>query len=141
MPSRPLLRDLEAVLYHDSSARFLSSRKKLDQNFLCRAFYSIKRSAAQQLGKNLVAALGDPMADRFSVEDFAAYRTKRIEQGISLNNLNREHAYLRAVFNELATLGYWKKENPLAKLRQFKIPVVSQRLSEERELIWLETWV
>jgi len=91
--------------------------------------------------KNLVAALGDPMADRFSVEDFAAYRTKRIEQGISLNNLNREHAYLRAVFNELATLGYWKKENPLAKLRQFKIPVVSQRLSEERELIWLETWV
>ena len=84
--------------------------------------------------KNLVAALGDPMADRFSVEDFAAYRTKRIEQGISLNNLNREHAYLRAVFNELATLGYWKKENPLAKLRQFKIQENELSFLTEKQL-------
>jgi len=48
---------------------------------------------------------------------------------VSQNNLNREHAYLRAVFNELTRLGYWKKENPLSKLRQFKI--------EERELTFL----
>jgi integrase len=43
--------------------------------------------------------------------------------------MNREHAYLRAVFNELSSLGFWKKENPLAKLRQFKI--------QERELSFL----
>lgn len=84
--------------------------------------------------KNLVTALGDPMADRFSVEDFTAYRTKRIEQGISLNNLNREHAYLRAVFNELAKLGYWKKENPLAKLRQFKIQENELSFLTEKQL-------
>ena len=36
---------------------------------------------------------------------------------------------VRAVFNELRRLGYWKKENPLAFVRQFKI--------EERELSYL----
>lgn len=78
---------------------------------------------------NMVTAMGDPVADRFKVDTFTDYRTKRIEEGISLNNLNREHAYLRAVFNELITLGFWKKDNPLAKLRQFKI--------QENELMFL----
>lgn len=63
------------------------------------------------------------------LDTFTEYRTKRIAAGITLNNLNREHAYLRAVFNELNSLGHWKKDNPLAKLRQFKIP--------ERELSFL----
>jgi len=36
---------------------------------------------------------------------------------------------LRAVFNELRRLGQWKGENPLSKIRQFKI--------EERELAYL----
>ena len=79
--------------------------------------------------KLLCTAMGDPVADRFSVDVFTEYRTKRLADGISANNLNREHAYLRAVFNELASLGYWKKENPLAKLRQFKI--------QEKELSFL----
>lgn len=79
--------------------------------------------------KLMVAAMGDPVADRFTVDTFTDYRTKRIEAGISPNNLNREHAYLRAVFNELASLGHWKNDNPLAKLRQFKI--------QERELSFL----
>lgn len=66
-------------------------------------------------------ALGDPFADRFTVDMFAQYRTKRLADGVTANNLNREHSYLRAAFNELARLGYWKKDNPLGKLRQFKI--------------------
>jgi len=70
---------------------------------------------------SVAQALGDPMADRFSVEAFAQYRTDRLSNGISANNLNREHSYLRAAFNELARLGYWKKPNPLGKLRQFRI--------------------
>jgi site-specific recombinase XerD len=52
---------------------------------------------------------------------FAQYRTKRLADGVTANNLNREHSYLRAAFNELARLGYWKGDNPLGKLRQFKI--------------------
>lgn len=70
---------------------------------------------------NLAKAIGNPVADRFSVEMFADYRTDRLKKGISQNNLNREHSYLRAVFNELKRLGQWKRENPLANLKAFKI--------------------
>jgi len=76
-------------------------------------------------------AVGNPPAERFSVDIFAQYRTKRLADGVSPNNLNREHAYMRAAFNELARLGYWTKQNPLGKLRQFKI--------QENELSFLTT--
>lgn len=79
--------------------------------------------------KHLCVALGDPLADKFTPEVFAIYRRKRMDEGISQNNLNREHSYLRAVFNELSRLGYWKTENPLANIRQFKI--------QEKELTYL----
>lgn len=75
-------------------------------------------------------AMGDPLADRFTVNTFATYRTERLAAGIAPNSVNREHAYLRSVFNELRRLGQWKKPNPLAELRQFKI--------EEREMEYLE---
>lgn len=71
--------------------------------------------------KAMVEAMRDPVADRFTVDAFAAYRTKRLEAGLTANNMNREHSYLRAMFNELIRLGHWTKENPLANLRQFKI--------------------
>ncbi|SOZ35603.1 phage integrase [Cupriavidus neocaledonicus] len=74
-------------------------------------------------------AMGDPTADRFTAETFAEYRTSRQEAGISPGGINREHAYLRAVFNELRRLGIWKKENPLAGVRQVK--------QVERELTFL----
>lgn len=76
-------------------------------------------------------ALGNPVAENLNTEDFAAYRTTRIAQGITPNTVNREHAYLRAMFNELIRLGSWKTENPLARIRQFKIP--------ERELSFLSS--
>jgi Site-specific recombinase XerD len=79
--------------------------------------------------KRLCEALGDPVADKFGAELFAEYRARRLEAGISASNLNREHAYLRAVFNELGRLGHWKGENPLSKVRQFKVP--------DRELSYL----
>ena len=66
-------------------------------------------------------AMGNPTAGQFQAEQFAEYRAKRLTDGITAGNLNREHAYLRAVFNELARLGHWKGENPLAKVRQIKI--------------------
>jgi len=79
--------------------------------------------------RHLCAALGDPLADKFTPEIFAIYRRKRMDDGISQNNLNREHSYLRSVFNELSRLGYWKAENPLGNIRQFKI--------QEKELTYL----
>ena len=77
------------------------------------------------------AAMGNPVADRFTVNTFAAYRTDRLAAGIAPNSVNREHAYLRSVFNELRRLGQWSKANPLAELRQFKV--------QERELSYLTT--
>lgn len=74
-------------------------------------------------------AMGNPRAETFSADLFAAYRANRLADGISASNMNREHAYMRAVFNELTRLGLWKKENPLQKLRSFKI--------QERELSYL----
>lgn len=79
--------------------------------------------------KNLCAAMGDPTDDKFNTQTFAEYRQRRQAAGISANNLNREHAYLRSVFNELRRLGQWSGDNPLALVRQFKI--------EERELGYL----
>jgi integrase len=79
--------------------------------------------------KNLCEALGNPYADQLQSEQFAEYRATRLAAGISPNNLNREHAYLRAVFNELIRLGHWKGNNPLSRVRQMKIA--------ERELSFL----
>jgi len=88
--------------------------------------------AGKDTNKRLMAmceAMGNPRAETFTVDVFAEYRTKRIAAGITQNNMNREQSYLRAVFNELIRLGHWKNENPLKKLRAFKI--------QERELSYL----
>jgi len=79
--------------------------------------------------QKLCKAMGDPIADQFKPEIFVDYRARRLIEGITANSLNHEHAYLRAVFNELKRLGQWKAENPLAKVRQIKIA--------ERELSFL----
>ena len=76
-------------------------------------------------------AMGDPVVDQFKVQIFTKYRHDRIEAGITANNMNREHAYLRAMFNELRRLGEWKNDNPIEGLRQFKI--------KKKELAWLTT--
>jgi integrase len=76
-------------------------------------------------------AMGNPRAESFTPDQFAEYRLKRIESGIKPNTMNREQAYLRAVFNESIRLSHWKKENPLSKLRAFKI--------DETELSYLSS--
>lgn len=74
-------------------------------------------------------AMGNPRAEAFTADMFAQYRAKRMTEGITANNMNREQAYLRAVFNELDRLGKWKRDNPLKKLRAFKI--------QDKELTYL----
>lgn len=71
--------------------------------------------------KAAIAALKNPIASEFNAQVFAGYRTQRLDAGISLNTVNREHAYMRAMFNELIRLGVWKRDNPLKDLRQFKV--------------------
>lgn len=79
--------------------------------------------------KAMCQAMGNPRAESFSADQFAEYRTNRISAGIKPSTLNREQAYLRAVFNECIRLDHWTKPNPLAKLRAFKI--------QEQELSFL----
>lgn len=74
-------------------------------------------------------AMGDPTADRFSAEMFSEYRAARQDAGLSAGGINREHAYMRAVFNELRRLGLWKKANPLSAVRLIR--------QVERELTFL----
>lgn len=74
-------------------------------------------------------AMGNPRADRFTADMFAEYRAQRLAAGITANNMNREQAYMRAVFNELKRLKQWKRANPLEDLRAFKI--------QENELTFL----
>lgn len=72
--------------------------------------------------------LGDPLASEFSAEMFADYRRLRLAGKFSANaqkppkeaTVNREHAYLRALFNELKKLGKWQGENPLNGIRLFR---------------------
>ena len=78
--------------------------------------------------KNLCDHLGDPPAAEFSREDFADYRKLRLAGKFSKDpnrppkeaTINREHAYLRAVFNELKRLGKWESGNPLEGIGLYK---------------------
>ena len=68
-----------------------------------------------------IANIGNPTADKLTAKLFTDYRSQRITKGVSLNSVNREHAYLRAMFNELKRLGHWHLENPVYSVRQFSI--------------------
>jgi len=75
-----------------------------------------------RLRKNLYRIserLGNPVASDLSAEQFAQYREARTIE-VSTTTINREHSYLRAMFNELDRLGVIKFDNPLIKIRQFK---------------------
>ncbi|AJQ95820.1 phage integrase [Gynuella sunshinyii] len=80
--------------------------------------------------RGIASRLKNPVARHFTAEQFAEYRTKRIDSGISKNNQNHEHAYLSAVFNELIRLDSWPYNNPLKNLRKLRI--------EESDVKYLE---
>lgn len=63
--------------------------------------------------------LGNPIGYDFTSRDFAVYREERTKE-ISTTTINREHSYLRAMFNELERLGVIDYPNPLNKIRMFK---------------------
>ncbi|KUI99941.1 phage integrase [Vibrio sp. MEBiC08052] len=63
--------------------------------------------------------LGNPIASDLTNEHFAKYREQRTQE-VSTTTANREHAYLRAMFNELKRLGVIDYDNPVQHIRQFK---------------------
>ncbi|EIJ0963979.1 tyrosine-type recombinase/integrase [Vibrio parahaemolyticus] len=81
--------------------------------------------------RTIVEELGNPFAIQFTAKDFVHWRSSRkakhrhsgIESGklISAPTNNLDLRYLRAVFNELASLGEWTQPNPLASVKS--IPV------------------
>lgn len=79
--------------------------------------------------KLMAKRLDDPYAQNITAEMFSAYRQQRLDDGITANGINREHAYLRGVFNELIRTGHWKKKNPVAAVKMLKI--------DENELSYL----
>ena len=100
----------------------------------------------QQLkdGKNRLSSLkfaaenlSDPTVDRFTANMFVEYRSKRLESGASANRVNHEHAYLRAMFNELQRAGVWKGTNPVAGIRKLKFdePELTFLSSEQIRLL------
>jgi len=84
--------------------------------------------------KLALEAMGNPIASQFKETTFTEYRAKRLESGITLNTVNREHAYLRAMINELKMLKVWKGDNPLDGIKQFKIQENELRYLRENEI-------
>lgn len=70
---------------------------------------------------HLAELWGDPLARHMDAAFFSQARAKRLESGISLNTVNHDLAYIKAMFNELRRAGSWPGENPLALVRKFKI--------------------
>lgn len=97
-----------------------------------------------RLGKlNIICnGLDNPIAANITAKDWAHYRNSRLEGKIengyktsakslkvSPGTVNCEHAFLRALFNELERLGEIAYPNPLKNIRLFEQP--------EKEMAWL----
>ena len=76
-------------------------------------------AATAEQARKLLDRVG--LADKFDASKFAEYRTRRVSEGVSLANCNREQAYLKAMFNQLAAIGRWSKANPVGKVKPFKV--------------------
>lgn len=67
----------------------------------------------------LAERMDNPVASDLTNEQFAKYREMRARE-VTTTTVNREHAYLRAMFNELKRLGVIKYDNPVSEVRQFR---------------------
>ncbi|MBA1149173.1 tyrosine-type recombinase/integrase [Ectothiorhodospiraceae bacterium WFHF3C12] len=74
--------------------------------------------------------MGNPVARKLTAKDFTLYRSLRLQDGVTANTVNHEHAYLRSLFNELQRMGEWDDGNPIAGIRQIKL--------REQELAFLD---
>ncbi|ATJ81221.1 tyrosine-type recombinase/integrase [Halomonas beimenensis] len=79
--------------------------------------------------RKLADALGNPLAEAFTAQDWTEYRTRRLKE-VKASTVNHEHAYLKAMFSELERLDLWHKGNPLARMRMVR--------TEETEMAFLD---
>lgn len=86
---------------------------------------------------SLCDRLGNPVARKFTGEDFLRYRKTRLETKVarrekltSPNTLNHDHTYLSAVFNMLINLKNWNHKNPMQGIPKLGM--------DEPALIYLE---
>lgn len=108
------------------------SRRLSDLVFEWYALHGINlRDGQRRLSKlsHMVKSLNNPVAASFKAAAFAEYRGKRLSVGISRKTLNNELGYLRAVFNELYSLGVIDYENPLSRVKPLQL--------QERSLTFL----
>lgn len=107
------LHDLISI-YHQQYGVHLSSGESRKQKLL-----------------NICKKMGYPHTGNFCAQRFNEYRASRINEGVSANTINHDHAYLSAMINELIRLNIWHGINPLDKIRKLKI--------QELELNYLTT--
>jgi len=89
--------------------------------------------------RHIIKLLGDPLARNFTGKQFAEFRVKRLEVGMTPNNCNHELSYLKAVFNELIRQDEWLTDNPLKKVRPLKFDEKEMRYltdTEIKKLMW-----
>lgn len=79
---------------------------------------------------NAIAAMGNPMAAKFSAAMYVDYRSQRLDAGKTKATVNRELSYLKAMFNTLITNDAWTGDNPLAKVKSLK--------TDQTELTYLD---
>lgn len=113
-------------LYAKAPTLFEKDRRKLSS--LVKLWYQLHGSTLKdhkyRYSRTLTLCqnLGDPLVYKFSAKDFAKYREKQLKRGKSKSTLNHELRYLRAVFSELIRLDHYRGDNPLSKIRTYKLP-------------------
>jgi integrase len=75
----------------------------------------------KQVLANIAHDLGDPIAAKFSADQFCTLRGKLLVEGINGKTLNNRLGYVKSVFNELHRLGDIDYPNPLAKVRPLRL--------------------
>jgi len=89
--------------------------------------------------------LNNPVASKFTAEDFVLFRKSRLEtprglnsgKTITANTVNHSQAYFSAVFNTLIKLGKWTFKNPLAGLPKLKIDEAELCFLDKKQIIAL----
>ncbi len=74
-----------------------------------------------KITKNMILAMGDPIAAKCSPVLFLDYRQERIEAGITENHMNHELTYLKGIFNELARVDQWSLAKPFDNIKKLKV--------------------
>lgn len=76
-----------------------------------------------------IQSLGNPPATKVDPLKFLDYRKQRMEEGVTINHVNKELTYLKSCFNKLIELQNWKEKNPFASIKPLTM--------NERELSFL----